>query len=115
MLFFLVADSAYSHWVARHPNGFVVEVRSRAGAAPQVLHRAQCSELKQLTPTTEDAASPPRHPRACATDRGVLEAWADWEGYSLAYCRVCGTEAAWLAERFGPEQPIATAPNAGVT
>jgi hypothetical protein len=106
MLFFLDADAAYARWVARHPDGYVVDVRSRARGAVQALHRARCPDLAPTPAAADGAPTGPRHrPRAGATDRAELEAWADWEGYALVYCRGCGCEAAWRAAQFGSATP----------
>jgi hypothetical protein len=95
MHFFLAPSHASARWAARHPNGFVVVVRSRPGGAAQCLHDASCVELAA---GTVPQAAPPIRAWACAEDRDELEAWADWEGYSLIYCRTCSAE----ANKFGP-------------
>jgi len=108
MLFFLDADAPYARWAARHPNGYVVDVRARARGATQELHRARCPELAAVAAADGAPLVHGHRPRACAADRAELEAWADWEGYALVYCRGCGCEADWLAAQFGA--PIAPDP-----
>jgi hypothetical protein len=99
MHFFLAPSPACAQWATRNPDGFVVVIRSRPRAAAQCLHKASCSELTRgIAPHT----APSVRAWACAVDRAELEAWADWEGYSLVYCRECGAE----AEKFGSSLEI---------
>ena len=95
MQFFLAPSLAFARWVTHYPTGFVVVVRSRPGGASQCLHEARCVDLLAAD---VPSAAPPVRAWACAADRDELEAWADWEGYSLIYCRTCGAELA----KFGP-------------
>jgi hypothetical protein len=109
MHFFLDADPEYAAWTACHPDGYVIDVRAPARGSTQTIHRAHCLELATPTALGGTVGLPRRHARACSTDRAELEAWADWAGYGLVYCRDCECEADWLAEYFGAARAVNTA------
>jgi hypothetical protein len=76
-------DEGFARWRADHPGGYVVNVYP---GGPLVLHRAACSLLRgtgfaQGRSTTQ--------PKACAPDRGELEAWVSARGRPAIRCGIC--------------------------
>ena len=66
-------DTAYRQWLARHPNGFILNYGiARPDPTYLVLHRADCRTIQ---------ARPPRqwtyiYGKFCRDQRGTIERWA---------------------------------------
>ena len=83
-------DAAYLAWRERHEGtGYVLTLPRQKRERPAMLHAARC----RRTIPPDGAAT--RNPKACATDRRELAAWARAEGWTLATdpCHDCGARA----------------------
>ena len=74
------ADQAFAEWLARHPDGYVVNTNSKPSKNYFVLHRARCSSLSSSVEPGGYTAR--NYMKACTSDvtPSSLEAWIRLRG-----------------------------------
>ena len=81
-------DRGFIAWVARHPQGFILNRYRSNGASSQVLHRAHCT-LFRTSHDSPYAFTGARFIKICADNVEPLEAHAKRIGGVLTRCRIC--------------------------
>src|SRR5260221_13620746 len=83
-------EADYEAWVRRHPQGFVINVKSDV----LVWHRADCGHIRPdgTLHFITDAAI-----KACSLNPATLAPWAKQQRADLEYCKDCRTK--WLGEQ----------------
>lgn len=80
-------DKGYLHWLADHPDGYVVNCERSPKPTYLMLHRATCRDISTSVRTNYTTTG---YMKVCALDRSELERWApDKAGGQLQPCRHC--------------------------
>ena len=74
-------DSLYQKWLIAHPDGYVLNSRRSITPSYLVLHRANCTFIKQHSSDARDGAFTERgYIKICSDDLSSLRAWAKVHG-----------------------------------
>lgn len=79
-------EAKYTDWLDRHPDGFVLSLRSRGN--PSFLHRVGCKHLYETDPTRERTVNA----KVCADSAAELVQWARADDRQITMCRSCHPE-----------------------
>ncbi len=89
MIIFIDDEKEYLSWLARHPEGFVVNSYKKPLHSYLMLHRATCKmiNLKKGNHTTH------AYIKTCSQDKKKLEIWAKIEiKGDLSICKHCNPQ-----------------------
>lgn len=96
---FIGDDQAYLNWIARHPEGFVVNSARTPSVSYLVLHRATCGTMSSPTRSNWTTTG---FIKTCSLNADALSAWAaDVVGEKPSCCGHCKPK-----ERFEPEPEL---------
>lgn len=74
-------DAAYLDWLASHPGGFVLNVRSRPDPFYMVLHRATCRTISAIANEADFGGYTERaYRKICGDSIDELRGWARSHG-----------------------------------
>src|SRR5688572_17941414 len=77
---FVDNDANYRRWLARHPEGFVVNTYHNVSPRYLVLHRATCASISVFSPETVGGYTERQYSKACADTIEDLRAWVRANG-----------------------------------
>ncbi|MCP4542498.1 MAG: hypothetical protein GY832_35710 [Chloroflexi bacterium] len=77
-------EEGYAHWLAEHPQGFVINVKRGSLADEVVLHRTTCHCIGGDAGNTRGARIGERSTRVCSLEVTSLSNWAERRGRVLA-------------------------------
>lgn len=73
-------DKIYQEWLAKHPQGFVVNTNQGINAAYMTLHKASCGHVSNFSSREPGAFTEGGYMKVCSTDRERLREWAKAHG-----------------------------------
>ena len=79
-------EAGYLQWVNANPLGYVVNAPKQRGAAPDMLHRASCSDIttdQRTNYTTTD------YEKICSLDKQELIDWGVKNSSDFRKCKHC--------------------------
>lgn len=87
MQHFVRDDPGYMHWLAQHPDGFVLNTYSTPSASYLKLHRATCASISRLQ-RNATTFTRSEYSKLCG-DRAELEQHAHHLGGTAERCTNC--------------------------
>ncbi len=85
---FMDDDQGYSAWVAKHPQGYVLNIERAATARYLMLHRANCHTITVMPAHGKTWTGP--YIKICSTTRAALDSWAQRKvGGQATACKIC--------------------------
>lgn len=81
-------DAGYVEWLAKHPDGYVLNTYAHVTSAYLILHRASCRTVNR--PLASGRSWTQAYGKACSDDRAEIETWASREtGKQVTPCGLC--------------------------
>lgn len=93
-IFYRDQEAAYRTWLAKHPDGWVLNTNRRPSNRYLILHRTSCHTISQYRQHEgTEAFTGGRYAKACATHPGALLAWIKERGFDTftGFCSACKT------------------------
>jgi len=73
-------DKMYQEWIAKHPQGFVVNTNQGINAAYMALHKASCGHISNFNSRKPGAFTEGAYMKICSTDLERLREWVKAHG-----------------------------------